>query len=81
LPYHRIPRARLHEDITAIEREGERVTSCTLDGGDAHVFTCYIGERPYETRAMSVARTVAARHYACNLPTCDPSCPAYGGEA
>jgi hypothetical protein len=62
LPYHRIPRARLHEDITAIEREGERVTACTLEGDHAHVFTCYVGEQ-IETRELSVARTVAERRY------------------
>jgi hypothetical protein len=71
LPYHRIPRARLHEDITAIEREGERIVAVELDGDDAHVFTGWLGQR-LETRP---------RHYACNLPTCDPSCPACGGEA
>jgi hypothetical protein len=62
LPYHKIPRARLHEDIVTIEREGERVTSCSLDGDFAHVFTCYLGER-LETREMSVARTVAEHRY------------------
>jgi hypothetical protein len=49
LPYHRIPRARLHEDITTIEREGERIVAVELDGDDAHVFTGWIGDR-LETR-------------------------------
>jgi hypothetical protein len=76
LPYHRIPRARLHEDIVSVEREGERVTACTLDGDDAHVFTCYLGEqietRPLTSRLVTRA-TPAARSYtppACTVAGC-----------
>jgi hypothetical protein len=69
LPYHRIPRARLHEDITAIEREGERVTACTLEGDDALVFTCWLGER-LETRPLtSRLRDVETR--ACSRAGCE----------
>ena len=54
MPVHRIPRARLHEDITALEREGERVVSVVASDAEFVVFTCWLGERDrYETRAAS----------------------------
>jgi hypothetical protein len=53
MPIHRIPRARLHEDIVAIEREGERVVQITLDPDDPKrwvVVTRYVGD-DIETRS------------------------------
>jgi hypothetical protein len=69
MPIHRVPRARLHEDITAIEREGERVTAIAVDGDHVIVATCWLGERlerrhGAERDALSVERTVAERRYA-----------------
>lgn len=57
MPYHRIPKSQIHEDITAIEREGEHVISVTADAEHFHVFTVYQG---IETRALN-AVTHAAR--------------------
>ena len=48
MPYHRIPRATIHDDLRAIEREGERVVSATVDAEVFHVFTEYV--RVVETR-------------------------------
>ncbi len=49
MPVHRVPRARLHEDVADIEHQGERIV-CVVDD-DTHVliFTAYL--RPeVETR-------------------------------
>lgn len=54
MPFHRIPRARLHEDITSIEREHEVVVSAHIDPDDSSfvlVFTRWCSDRaPFETR-------------------------------
>ena len=55
MPTHRIPRARLHEDIVAIEREGERVVQAFLDPDDPAryiVITQWLGA-DLETRPAS----------------------------
>lgn len=55
MPIHKIPRARLHEDITSIEREGERVVQVMLDPDDPTrwlVFTQWLGA-DIETRGIS----------------------------
>ena len=41
MPYHKIPKASIAEDLRAIEREGEHVVSVTADGTFFHVFTVY----------------------------------------
>ena len=41
MPYHKIPKANIAEDLRAIEREGEHVVSVTADGTWFHVFTVY----------------------------------------
>jgi hypothetical protein len=50
MPIHRISRATMHEDLHAIEREGEQVVSVAGDGPD-HVLigTVTVGQR-LETR-------------------------------
>ena len=56
MPIHNIRRAHLHEDITSIEREGERVTSITFDPHTDDTFvvaTCWVGENLIETRPAS----------------------------
>ena len=56
MPIHRIPRARLYEDIVSIEREGERIVQVTLDPDDPTrwlVLTNWLGAEPYETRGVS----------------------------
>lgn len=58
MPYHRVPRVSVHEDITAIEREGERIVSVSQDVDYFHVFTDYVG-RPYETRDVKAAELTA----------------------
>lgn len=54
MPFHRIPRGRLHEDVTAIEREHEVIVSTNVDPSDPNfvlVFTRWCGQEPqYETR-------------------------------
>lgn len=52
MPEHRIPRARLHEDLKSLEREHEEVVSIVADPDNADrylVTTRYCGER-IETR-------------------------------
>ena len=39
MPYHRIPKAHIHEDVRAIEHDGETVVSVTADAEAFHVFT------------------------------------------
>lgn len=59
MPIHRVPRARLHEDIVSIEREGERIVQVVLDPDDAGrwlVVTQWIGADV----DMSVPQIVAA---------------------
>jgi len=41
LPYHKIPKTSIAEDLLAIEREGEIVQSVTADGSFFHVFTIF----------------------------------------
>ena len=52
MPIHKVPRARLHEDITAIERDGERVTALVVEGDFVLVATCWLGEI-LETRPVT----------------------------
>ena len=44
MPIHRIPRATMHEDVAAIEHDGERITSVTADGEFVIVATVYAGD-------------------------------------
>jgi hypothetical protein len=57
----------MHEDITKIEREGERVTAIAVDGDHVIVATCWLGERlerrGAELDTMTVERTTAERRY------------------
>jgi hypothetical protein len=48
MPYHRVPKGRLHEDITSIEREGEQIVAVKFDPDEpvVHVFTAWLGARP-----------------------------------
>ena len=41
VPYHKIPKTNIHEDLIALEREGESVVSVTADGTFFHVFTAF----------------------------------------
>ena len=52
MPYHRIPKAHIHEDLRQIEHDGETVVSVTTDAEAFHVFTVK-GER-IETRLASL---------------------------
>lgn len=60
MPYHKIPRARLHEDITAIEREHEVVVQVVPNIDDAFydVFTRWCADAP-----MTVHRTTSEHRY------------------
>jgi hypothetical protein len=50
MPIHRIPRATMHEDLHAVEREGEQVVAVAGDGPDfVLVGTITVGQR-IETR-------------------------------
>lgn len=52
MPVHRVRRARIHEDVADIERQGERIVSVVPDGDRSEsvlIFTVYLGQ-PYETR-------------------------------
>lgn len=52
MPVHRVPRARIHEDVADIEHQGERIIAVIPDGDRAShvlIFTTYVGH-PYETR-------------------------------
>lgn len=42
MPYHRVPRWNVHEDVLAIQREGERIVSVVDDIDCFHVFTEYV---------------------------------------
>ena len=53
MPEHRIPRARLHEDLIAIEREGEHVLSVVPDGDVFVVVTRYPTPDHIETRGVA----------------------------
>lgn len=56
MPVHRVPRARLHEDITVIEREHEVIVSTNVDPDDPAfvlVFTRWCIHEPFETRSAS----------------------------
>jgi hypothetical protein len=65
MPVHKIPRARLHEDVSALERDHEVIVS-TEDAGDGcvWVFTRWCGQTLEVRPAMSVAATVAEHRYA-----------------
>jgi hypothetical protein len=39
VPYHRIPKAHIHEDLREIEHDGETVVTVTVDNEAFHVFT------------------------------------------
>ena len=39
MPYHRIPKAHIHEDLREIEHDGETVVTVTVDNEAFHVFT------------------------------------------
>lgn len=51
MPYHRVPATTVHEDIIAIEREGERIVCVHKDDGVFHIFTNYLGQ-PVERRTF-----------------------------
>ena len=53
MPVHRVPRATLHEDLKAIEREGERVLSITPDKDVFVVVTRPTGGDDIETREVA----------------------------
>ena len=58
MPFHKIPRGHLHEDIKAIEHDGEVVVAVTYpadDPGFAHVFTRWLGQRELTTRQGGAA--------------------------
>jgi hypothetical protein len=64
MPIHTIRRATMHEDIHAIEREGERVTSVTFDPHTDDAFivvTCWVGETLVETRPDRTRRETRGR--------------------
>lgn len=44
MPIHRLPRATMHEDVAAIEHDGERIASVTADGEFVIVATVYAGD-------------------------------------
>lgn len=53
MPYHKVPRATLHEDIRAIERDHEVIVSVVANHEDCRfldVFTRYCGQEPTHTR-------------------------------
>lgn len=53
MPYHKIPRATLHEDIRILEREHEVVVSVVNNPEDyrfVDVFTRYCHQEPMHTR-------------------------------
>lgn len=50
MPIHRIPRARLDEDLVELRKTGEKVVTITNDGDIVVVVTEYTG---VETRAES----------------------------
>ena len=52
MPVHRIPRARLHEDLESIKREHEHVVNIVPDGDYWKVTTRYCGDAP--ERAVDV---------------------------
>lgn len=49
MPVHRVPRARVHEDVADIEHQGERIVAVKDDGEYLLIFTNYVGHG-YETR-------------------------------
>jgi hypothetical protein len=60
LPYHHVPEGHLHEDIKAIEREGEVIVAIVRDHDSPrhlHVFTRWVGTqlevRPGDLRVSS----------------------------
>lgn len=60
MPVHRVPRPSLHEDLKAIEREGESILSITPDGDVFVVVTRFKGDE-IETRQIDGAFTRAPR--------------------
>jgi len=46
MPVHRIPRARLHEDLQSLEREHEHVMSIVSDGDYWKVTTRWCSDAP-----------------------------------
>jgi len=57
VPYHHVPKHTIHEDLRAIQREGERIIAVTVDADAFHVFTEYT-DAP-ETREHKVDEMVA----------------------
>ena len=57
MPIHRVPKGRLFEDVTSIEREGEVVVQVMVDPDDDKRFlvvTQWLGVRaPLETRGAA----------------------------
>lgn len=39
MPVHRVPKGSVHEDVTKIERESERIVSVSVDGDYFVIFT------------------------------------------
>ncbi len=59
MPVHRVPRARLHEDITSIEREREmivQVLNVPDDPSVVEVYTRWIGQPIPEYRSAGGAQ-------------------------
>ena len=56
MPIHRIPRATMHEDLHAVERDGEQVVSVAADGPEfVLVGTITVGQRvEFRTHAARV---------------------------
>ena len=63
MPVHKIPRARLFEDLKALERDHEYPVTITADDDVFIVTTQYCGEYEYR-RMLSVRDTVAEHRYA-----------------
>jgi hypothetical protein len=62
MPFHRIPRARLHEDITAIEREGEIIVTVLPHADDpdhVDVYTRWRGD--VETSVVGITSRARRR--------------------
>ncbi len=53
MPLHKIPRVSEHEDLVALQKEGERVVTIAIDGAYLLVVTDYVGV-PYESRLAAV---------------------------
>lgn len=63
MPVHKVPAGHLHEDLIAIEREGEEIATVTQDGDVFIVVTRH--RKPIETRLAEL--TPSARLGAAEL--------------